>query len=210
MRDGTVSSNDTLKFMLQTKNMILDEIYDSYGEIDETQEEQLLELDINIPEKVDGWAWTLMNNGVIDSEINLLKEKKRSIDEMINRLKSGKDKRKTSVNDILRQNGLERIDGCDYWLKRDTSKSTRVIISKVEAQYKTYQLPKLSNSEYQILIDILDYLIETEANEISQDEFNLTSSILTKFKEEKVETCGVTELPKNHTALEVTTTPTIR
>ncbi|PIQ07601.1 MAG: hypothetical protein COW71_16240 [Ignavibacteriales bacterium CG18_big_fil_WC_8_21_14_2_50_31_20] len=151
-----------------------------------------------------------MNNGAIDKEIELLKEKKQSIDEMINRLKNGKDKRKISINEILRHNGLDRIDGGEYWLKRDTSKSTRVIINKVEDQYKTYQLPKLSNSEYRILIDILEYLLETEAGEISKDEFYLTSSIITKFKVEKLETCGVKDLPKDHEALEITAIPTIR
>ncbi len=210
MRDGTTNSNDTLKLMLQTKNQILDDIYESYGEINESQEERLTDLDIKIPEKVDGWAWTLMKNGGIDKEIELLKEKKISIEEMINRLQTGKEKRKVSVNEILRLSGTERIDGNDYWLKRTVSKSSRVIISKVENEYKTYQLPKISNTEYQIIIDILEYLIQTEAGEISNEEMNLSISILAKFKDDKLETCGVKDLPNSHQAIETQTSPTIR
>lgn len=209
MKDGTVSNKNTLQSMLLTKHLILEDIYDSFGEIDEGQEKQLLDLDVNIPHKIDGWAWTLMKNGGIDKEIELLKDKKKQIEEMIQKLERGKDDRKTYVNNILSQNGLERIDGNDYWIKSDVNVSRNVIISKVEDHFKTYQLPKLSYQEYELLIGVFTYLTDN-VESISPDDLTRAINLLVKFREEKVESCGVKDLPKDHPSIEAVNKPTVR
>jgi hypothetical protein len=73
-------------------------------------------------------------------------------------------------------------------------------LDKVEDEYKTYELPKLSNDEYRKLIKLL----ENHSEDI--DLFNL----LDKFSNEKTGHCGVKTLPIGHPAIEVSITPTVR
>ncbi len=192
--------SESLHQMLFIKNTILDNIYDNDGEIIEDDYQKLIDLDLSIPTKVDGWAWVLVKDGGIDKEIELLTERKKAFEDMIYKLKSAKERLKIRLNDILKQYDLERIDGNNFWIKRDVSTSSRVILDKVEDEYKTYELPKLSNDEYQKLIKLL------ENHSVDIDLFNL----LDKFSNEKSEHCGVKSLPAGHPAIEVSITPTVR
>lgn len=194
-----VKQTQSLQEMLYTKNIILNDIYENDGEITDEEDNQLMQLDISLPAKVDAWAWMLMNNGGIDKEIELLIDRKKAIDEIIHKLKSTKDRMKVRANDILRHNGLERIDGVNFWFKRDVSRTSRVIMSKVEDHYKSYELPKLSYDEYEQLI----YVLESEPNIYTM------MNLVNKLKTQNEENCGVKSLPKDHPAIDLRETPTI-
>ena len=186
--------------MLYIKNLILSNIQDNDGEILQDDEEKLISLEVNLPVKVDAWAWLLMNNGGLDKEIDLLTERKKAIDESIQHIKSTKERLKTRANEILRRNNLESIKGNYFQLKRAISKTSRVIMSKVEDDLKSYELPKLSYSDYS------DLLIALEQYDEQKD----VQRLLTKLKAEKLESCGVKSLPAGHTAIETREEPTIR
>ena len=195
-----LNPRQSLQQMLYIKNIILSNIQDNDGEILQDDEEKLINLEVNLPVKVDAWAWLLMSNGGLDKEIDLLTERKKAIDESIQYIKSTKERLKTRANEILRRNNLESIKGNYFQLKRAISKTSRVIMSKVEDDLKSYELPKLSYSDYS------DLLIALEQYDEQKD----VQRLLTKLKAEKLESCGVKSLPAGHTAIETREEPTIR
>ena len=77
------SPTQSLNSMLFIKNTILNSIYENEGEISAEEDNELTKFDINIPTKVDAWAWLLMKDGGIDKEIDLLTERKKTIDTTI-------------------------------------------------------------------------------------------------------------------------------
>lgn len=192
--------SESLHQMLFIKNTILDNIYDNDREIIDDDYQKLIDLDLSIPAKVDGWAWVLVKDGGIDKEIELLTERKEVFEDMIYKLKSAKDRLKLRLNDILKQYDLERIDGNNFWIKRDVSTSSRVILDKVEDEYKSYELPKLSNDEYQKLIRLL----------VTCSDDPTLFGLFDKFSRDKTELCGVKSLPAGHPAIEVSIIPTVR
>ena len=206
----TTHQASSLQQMLVLKNQLLDDIYESFGELNEEQSQALTYLDIHLPEKVDAWAWTLMKGGGIDKDIELLQERKSHIQEVINQLKRGKERLKARANQILRMNSLDRIEGSQFWFKREVSTSTSVNLAKVEDSYKTFELPKLSFQEYSLLITALQDVLEMNRIQYDMEQLGLLGLLLKKLQEEKSESCGVKSLPANHPALEVTETPTIR
>lgn len=197
--------SESLHQMLFIKNTILDQIYDNDGEIIEGDYQKLMDLDLSIPAKVDGWAWVLVKDGVIDKEIELLTERKKAFEDMIYKMKSAKERLKVRLNDILMQYGLERIDGNNFWIKRNVSTSSKVILSKVEDELKSYELPKLSFSEY----DLIRQSIDNFNSNLETDDL-IVIRLREKIKEEVIQTCGVKSLPDGHIAIESTETPTVR
>jgi hypothetical protein len=195
----------SLQQMLFIKNTILDNIYDNYGEISNDEDLKLLQLDVTIPSKVDGWAWTLMKDGGIDKEIEMLTDRKKAFEEIISKLKTAKERLKIRLNDILNHYDMERIDGSNFWIKTDVSTSSRVILDKVEDELKSYELPKLSFFEYDLIrqaIDNYNLSLETDDSAVIR--------LREKIKEEAIQSCGVKSLPDGHSAIELTETPTVR
>ena len=195
-----VSPKQSLQQMLYIKNIILSNIQDNDGEVLPDEEGKLMSLELNIPVKVDAWAWLLMNNGGLDKEIDLLTERKKATDESIQHIKSTKERLKARANEILRRNNMDSIKGNYFHLKRATGKSSRVIMSKVEDEFKSFELPKLSFIEYSDLLAALELY----------DEQKDTQCLLAKIKDEKLESCGVKSLPVGHIAIETREEPTIR
>ncbi len=201
----SINANESLQQMLFIKNCLLNDIYEKDGEILPSEDNELTRLDLAIPSKVDAWAWLLMKDGGIDKDIELLTERKKAIDEIIQKLKSTKGRLKAKANEILRQNKLEKIEGNNFWFKRDVSRTSRVIISLVEDEYKSFELPKLSYEEYCTLKNALEEHMET-----SEVNYHSMFTLATKLKDEVVESCGVKTLPENHKAIEVKEEQTIR
>jgi hypothetical protein len=195
----------SLQQMLFIKNSILDNIYDNYGEISSEEDLNLLQLDVNIPAKVDGWAWTLMKDGGIDKEIELLTDRKKAFEEIISKLKTAKERLKMRANEILNQFDLEKIEGNNFWIKRDASTSSKLILSEVEDELKSYELPKLSFSEY----DLIRQSIDNYNSSLETDD-PMVIRLKGKINEEVIQSCGVKSLPDDHSAIEVTETPTVR
>lgn len=195
----------SLQQMLFIKNTILDNIYDNEGEILNEEDLKLLQLDVTIPAKVDGWAWTLMKDGGIDKEIEMLTERKKAFEDIISKLKTAKERLKIRLNDILNHYDMERIDGSNFWIKRDVSTTSKVILSKVEDELKSYELPKLSFAEYDLLRQSIDnYNLSLETDD------QVVIRLREKIKEETIQSCGVKSLPDAHSAIELTETPTVR
>ena len=195
----------SLQQMLFIKNSILDNIYDNYGEISNEEDLKLLQLDVNIPAKVDGWAWTLMKDGGIDKEIEMLTDRKKAFEEIISKLKTAKERLKMRANEILNQFDLEKIEGNNFWIKRDVSTSSKVILSKVEDELKSYELPKLSFTEY----DLIRQSIDNYNSSLETDD-PVVIRLREKINEEAIQSCGVKSLPDGHSAIELTETPTVR
>ncbi len=213
MKDDThtiVDKKQSLQAMLVTKNLLMDAIYESDGEIDDQQSESLMELETNIPVKVDGWAWTLMKNGAIDKEIELWQNRKEVVENIIKSLRNGKDRLKARAHQIMHMNELERLDGNQFWIKRTFSENRSVFIENVEEMYLKYQLPVMNHSEFAILEKI------TRLNEgllkelLEPNEIHTLYEIAEKLAVETHTKCNVTDLPIDHKAIFTEVRPTVR
>ena len=90
-------------------------------------------------------------------------------------------------------------------LRRTTVECSKVILNKIEDEYKTFQLPKLSHNEYQLVCEALNKLNETKERD-DPGLLHLQSRLTNQIEE----SCGVSDLPKGHPAIEVQEGMTVR
>lgn len=192
---------NSLREMLVVKNILLDFTYENLGEISDEQVTVLSELEIRIPEKIDGWAWTLTNNGAIDKEIELWQQRKEVIENVIKTLKNGKERLKSELHRIMAINGLERLDGNQFWIKKTISENRSVTIEKVEKEYLRYQMPVMTYSEYSIFDKILRLNEEKLKELFTPVEIPILKEITEKLSVELHTKCNVTDLPNDHQAI---------
>ena len=200
----------TLNDMLVTKNILLDSIYENDGEVNDQQEESLKLLENNLPVKVDGWAWTLMKNGAIDKEIELWQQRKDFMNEIIKTLKNGKDRLKLRAHQIMLMNNLDRLDGTQFWIKRDISRAKSLMMDVVEDEYKKYELPVLSNNQYKLLLNMVKHFNGTLRNDLPFDSIYTAVELEEMIEKQKTEKCNVTNLPDGHCAIVIEERPTVR
>ncbi len=213
MNTTSVVTNDhrkTLNEMLVTKNILLESIYANDGEIDDQQLKSLEELENNLPVKVDGWAWTLMKNGAIDKEVELWLQRKEVIDGIIKVLKSGKEKLKAHAHHIMQLNHLDRIDGSQFWIKRDFSKSKSLMMELAEDQYKKYELPTLNDTQYKLLLNMVKHFNGTLKKDLPFESIYTAIELEELLEKNKTEKCNVSDLPEGHCAIVSEERPTVR
>ncbi len=213
MKDGavvTIDHKQSLHDMLLTKNLLLEDIYENNGEIDNQQSDSLVELDTSIPVKVDGWAWTLKKEGAIDKEIELWQDRKEVVEQIIKSLRNGRDRLKTRAHHIMLMNHFDRIDGNQFWIKREISKSRTVILDKVEDEYKKYELPTLDYVHYTALVEAVDSYAIACSKDDSKELFRTISELQYYIREQIEIKCNVTDLPNEHVAIVTEEKPTVR
>ena len=213
MKDGAVITSNqkqSLQEMLVTKNILLDSIYENNGEIDNQQAETLMELDTNLPVKVDGWAWTLKKDGAIDKEIELWQDRKEVVEGIIKVLRNGKDQLKARAHQIMLMNHLDRIDGNQFWIKRDTSRTRSLMMEVVEDEYKKYELPTLTNNQYKLLLNMIAHFNGTLKKDLPFDSIYSAIELEEMIANRKTEKCNVTDLPDGHRAIVIEERPTVR
>lgn len=200
----------SLREMLSVKNLLLDCVYENFGEISDEQVTVLSELEIRIPEKIDGWAWTLTNNGAIDKEIELWQQRKEVIENVIKTLKNGKERLKVELHRIMAINGAERLDGNQFWIKKTISENRSVALEKVEKEYLKYQMPVMTYSEYSIFDKILRLNEEKLKELYTPDEIPILKEIGEKLSVELHTKCNVTDLPNDHQAIKTEEKQSVR
>ncbi|MDP4194828.1 MAG: hypothetical protein Q8940_07255 [Bacteroidota bacterium] len=202
--EEVIQKKQTLKEMLVEQALLLEDILDSV--MNDEQERQLIRLEAHLPWKVDGWISVLKKDGALDYQKEKLKEKTLEIAELIDAIDDEKKKKLFYLHDIMTEMGLDRLDGNDFYMKKDVSYKTMVNMEAVEDKHKRWILPELKDDEFQLLLDILKDAIR----ELVVDDLSRANSLLSKLENNLNFKCGVKDLPEEHPALVREVTPTVR
>lgn len=123
---------------------------------------------------------------------------------------NGKDRLKTHTNHILEANHLERVDGIQFLMNRDASKTKSIDIDLVEDEYKKYELPVLTNNQYRLLLNMIAHFNGTLKHDLPFESIYTAIELQEKIENAKVGKCNVSDLPEGHPAVEVKIAPSIR
>jgi hypothetical protein len=137
-------------------------------------------------------------------------QRKEFIEGNIKMLKNGRDRFKARANHIMLMNNLDRLDGTQFWIKRDISRTRSLIIDAVEDEYKKYELPVLKNNQYHLLLNMVKHFNGTLANDLLFDSIYMAIGLEEMIEKQRTEKCNVTDLPEGHNAIVIEERPTVR
>jgi hypothetical protein len=177
---------------------IIQDLNDNLGVIDDEQYAYLQKLQQNIEQKTQSYMAVVSKGGILDSEI-------QRIEEAIEQAESYKRKvqeRKRFMENILNQLAQQSKEGfltyntgagTEIYMKPYFYKKTSIDINKVEDEYGSYVLPKLTNNEFKSLVA-----------QLSDKE--LQARIVGGVKHEVT----VTQLPDDHSSIQTELTPSVK
>ena len=182
------------------RKLELENIFEEqYGEITEELEKVWEDNQIELKAKIDSYGYAIQT---LTQAIDMLKEKKKIRDERIKdaikRLEINVEKMKQRLHH--HSNG-EPLRGDEWSFHPYTSAVTKSIdTSKVEDEYISYVIPRLSQAEYDYLIEDVRMDIEGAKGNADYEALTLLQPLLQKIIGAEMDV-KTSDLPKEHPAL---------
>ena len=177
-------------------------------------EESLILIQNKIEQKTQAYISVTQKDGLIDREIASVKDMIAKAKDYIDKLEDRKGWIEGVINKLILEapeKFLEFDNGVKQYVKPFFKKKSEIDLTKVEEQWKSYQLPKMTFLQKEALQEAINAFLDD--NELYLQDNPVLAQNAESLKEwmnDSKASCLLSDLPEGHSAISVALTPSYK